>query len=259
MTISQQDDRLYRVKLGDQVIEYSVRRRVRKTIGILVDPVRGVIVTAHPRFSIGELQGIVLRRADWIIRKQNQMKDRAAARAPRRFIEGEYFWYLGKQYPLSIIRQEHDHHSCTGILPRIDFAGDAFRVFLPARIGREEQVSFIRSAFLRWYLARADEVIRQRIEIYRKAAAVVSVGPLTIRVRHQKSCWGSCTAKNALHFNWRLVLSPLPVIDYVVVHELCHLKIKNHSPKFWSFVGSILPDYRDRKAWLRQNGTQLDI
>jgi len=255
------------------VIEFSIRRSIRKTVGILVHPVRGVIISAHPNLSLKELRAIVLKRAEWIIRKQNLLKNSATPHPPKRFVEGEQLWYLGKQYPLRITNDKHDKHckdkhSCpgasehyctgSGLLPTIAFSGEAFWIFLPPGIRQKEQEeSLLRSALVRWYSAQAEALIRQRIEIYRPAVA--SSPPLIVRVRQQKCCWGSCTAKNALHFNWRLILSPLPIIDYVVVHELCHLKIKNHSRQFWSLVGSIIPDYKERRAWLRQNGRQLDI
>jgi len=195
----------------------------------------------------------VLMRADWIISKQNLLKNRVSLKAQKKFIEGEHFWYLGNQYPLHIKKSDQFH---SGLIPGIDFRGDAFWIFLPDRAGDKELVSLTRSAFIRWYFIKAEETIFERIAAWKKE---VMVNPRTVRIRHQKCCWGSCTGKNALHFNWRLILSPLPVIDYVVVHELCHLRVKNHSPQFWSLVCSIIPDYRDRKAWLRQYGIHLDL
>jgi len=241
------------VKFGDQLIEYSIRRRNRKTVGILIDPVKGVIISAHPNLDAGELQKIVIKRADWIISKQNQLRNKVSLKTPKKFTEGERFWYLGSQYPLCVKKSDQPH---LGLFPGIDFRGDEFWVFLPDRIGEEERLSLIRSAFIRWYFTKAEETIFERIETWKKH---VKVDPLTVRIRQQKCCWGSCTGKNALHFNWRLILSPLRVIDYVVVHELCHLRVKNHSPQFWSLVHSIIPDYRGRKAWLRQNGIHLDL
>lgn len=246
---------LYQVKFGGQIIEYTVRRRNRKTVGILVDPVRGVIISAHPRVEVSQLQMIVLKRAGWIIEKQNQLKNTLSQRIKKKFVEGECFWYLGKEYPLSIKTlsiQKDDQ-----FFPMVNFLGNSFQVLLStATVSEKERASLIRSAFLRWYFARAEETILRRINIYKKE---VIVNPLTIRIRQQKCCWGSCTGKNALHFNWRLVLSPIAVIDYVVVHELCHLRIKNHSPRFWSLVGSVIPDYQDQKTWLRRNGIHLDL
>ncbi|MEW5802103.1 MAG: SprT family zinc-dependent metalloprotease [bacterium] len=245
---------LYQIKFGEHLIEYSIKRRNRTTVGILIDPVKGVVISAHPDLDAGELREIVLKRAGWIIDKQNQLRNKISLKVPKKFVEGECFWYLGNQYPLYI--QKSDPCQSFGLLPRIDFQADAFWIFLPGRTDEEERISLIRSAFLRWYFAKAEEIILEKINIRKKD---VMVNPHTIRVRHQKCCWGSCTGKNALHFNWRLILSPLPVIDYVVVHELCHLRVKNHSPQFWSLVRSIVPDYQDRKAWLRQNSIYLDI
>ena len=103
-------------------------------------------------------------------------------------------------------------------------------------------------------IALAEEalkVIPERVEYFAKVIGV-TYGKIT--VRNQKTRWGSCSSKGNLNFNWKLVLMPPEILDYVVVHELAHRKEMNHSPLFWKEVAAVLPDYRERRAWLREHG-----
>ena len=106
------------------------------------------------------------------------------------------------------------------------------------------------------YKQKAKRQILQRIEYY-SAYIPEAVKINRITIKEQKSRWGSCSSKGNLNFNWRLILAPEAVLDYVVVHEMCHLKYMNHSKAFWSEVERILPDYKDRRKWLKENGNSL--
>ena len=104
------------------------------------------------------------------------------------------------------------------------------------------------------YRGKAAEYIPQRCAYY---AGILGVSYGRISIREQKTRWGSCSAKKNLNFNWKLMLAPPDVLDYVVVHELCHLIHLDHSPAFWALVGSVLPDYRARRRWLKEHGDEL--
>lgn len=106
------------------------------------------------------------------------------------------------------------------------------------------------------YRAAAKNYIPQRVAYYAKLLDV-TYGNITIR--DQKTRWGSCSSKGNLNFNWRLMLAPPKVLDYVVIHELCHRKEMNHSPRFWAHVASIMPDYKEHRQWLKANGKTLTI
>lgn len=114
----------------------------------------------------------------------------------------------------------------------------------------------VRALVVGWLRTHAADVVAARVQAYLPR---LQVQPRTVRVREQKRRWGSCSAGGALNFNWRLILAPAEVLDYVVVHELCHLKELNHSPRFWAQVAGILPEYREPRAWLRNNSLLLDI
>jgi predicted metal-dependent hydrolase len=112
----------------------------------------------------------------------------------------------------------------------------------------------VRMAIERWYRRQAHHVFAERAEHW-NARFGYNYG--RIAIRDQKSRWGSCSRQGNLNFNWRLLLAPLAVLDYIVIHELAHLKEGNHSPRFWALVAGQCPDYRDQRAWLRQHGPEL--
>lgn len=151
--------------------------------------------------------------------------------------DGALFPYLGKEYVLKI-RQYRSYRK-----PGVMLDGDALAV-LTARTDTE----IVARAVLEWYRRQAGIVVTARVEHYRKELGE-EVGE--IRMKDVRSRWGSCSSRRNLNFNWRLVMAPPEVLDYVVVHELCHLKEMNHSPAFWKLVEGILPDYRKQREWLK--------
>ena len=116
---------------------------------------------------------------------------------------------------------------------------------------KEHHIPEFSQAEIKEYRKEARKLLLQKAEYFGRLMEV-SHGRITIK--DQRTCWGSCSARGNLNFNWRLILMPEEILDYVVVHELAHLKQLNHSPKFWSIVGEILPDYKVRRKWLKENG-----
>jgi hypothetical protein len=112
------------------------------------------------------------------------------------------------------------------------------------------------SVFITWYRGQARMVLTERVDFFAREHAF-KIGK--IRISSARTRWGSCSSKDTLSFTWRLVMAPLDVIDYVVVHELCHLKEMNHSKAYWAQVEAILPDYKRRRKWLKDNGGKLRL
>ena len=107
----------------------------------------------------------------------------------------------------------------------------------------------------KWYRIRAKENIESRVKVF---AAKIGESPNKVTIKAQKTRWGSCSSLGNLNFNWRLIMMPQKIIDYVVVHELCHLKEMNHSSTFWNRVEEIMPDYRNRRKWLKNNAWKVE-
>ena len=153
---------------------------------------------------------------------------------------GASFPYLGKEYTLEIRR--YRSYARPGVMAE----GNKL-VVLTART----ETSVIEEAVKNWYENRAKQVLTDRVEQYRRQLGE-TIG--AVRIKNVKSRWGSCSSKRILNFNWRLVMAPPEILDYVVVHELCHLQQMNHSAAFWSLVEGILPDYKQRRDWLKTCG-----
>ena len=213
-------------------VDQVVRSR-RKTLALMVKPDGAVVVRAPLRTPENVIREFVERNRQWIERKKTAALD-AAARSPRQFVSGETFAYLGREYPLEIVRGQ-----TKPLLLEENFRlADSAHSRAPA-------------AFESWYRQQAKQVLSERVEYYARLYdfKVERVGITSARTR-----WGSCSAKGSLNFSWRLILAPLECVDYVVVHELAHTVVHNHSRQFWKKVESILPDYKERRKWLRQNG-----
>jgi len=218
------------------VIDKIVRTK-RRTLAIEVSRDAKLIVRAPQRMPRETIDRFVAQKSGWIEKKKREARQKRATVAPKRFENGEEYPYLGRSYPLKIIEN--------GKVP-LSF-GDGFALSVNRRTDA-------RMLFVEWYKARAKEVIQERLLYYTDLSGIEYT---LFRITSAQKRWGSCNSKGNLHFAWRLVMAPLPVVDYVVVHELAHVVEKNHSARFWHRVERILPDYRDRRAWLRNNGSLL--
>lgn len=235
------------IDLGASIIEYEVvrSRRRRRTIEITVDPRTGVRVAAPLRSTHAEIRSVVEGRAEWIARHQ-----RAALVPPtREFVTGESVALLGQELPLLVAPTDRQR-------VRIAFGGEHLRLEVPRTLQGDERRVAIERALMRWFSEQAATDLEARIA---KWAAAAGRHPSRVLIRNQRQRWGSCAPDGTLRFNWRIVMAAPRVIEYVVVHELAHLAVRNHSPAFWAEVERILPDYRERKQALKRIGPMLTL
>jgi hypothetical protein len=216
---------------------FELIRSRRRTIALIVETDGRLVVRAPMRAPAKFIREFVESKAAWIRRKQAEMR---SARLPdRRYTDGEHFFYLGKSYTLTLVGPQRP----------------ALQLDSGFRLARAAQ-SRARAAFVRWYKGRAESEITARVRQY---AEKYGFRYERVRITSAHARWGSCSSKGTLSFTYRLVMAPPAVIDYVVVHELVHLQVKNHSRAFWSRVGDLMPDYKVRVAWLRKNGRLLTL
>ncbi|MDH4248896.1 MAG: M48 family metallopeptidase [Deltaproteobacteria bacterium] len=236
-----------RIVLAEREVAYQIHRSDRKTVILTVDPEQGLVVRCPKRFSRSRLETILRKKARWILDKQAHAQRLQAQREQRVWKQGMMLPFRGNWYPLhlepgqrgSILRLEAGHLK----LISADTGG-----FLPPDPG------VLRTQLINAYKSIARKDIPSRVQYFQDHLALT---PRRVSVREQKRRWGSCSSKGSLNFNWRLVLAPPEVMDYVIVHELCHLRELNHSPRFWAQVGAVLPNYAHCKLWLRENGSGL--
>lgn len=218
----------------DQII-----RTKRKTIGIEVLPGGKVIVRAPQHTSDARIQEALNLRAEWLRTARQKMIAVGAARQPKRFVEGELFWYLGRQYPLHIVER-----GTSGL------RFDPKHGFLLKRSTADQA----KTLFVEWYREQTRSLTTRLIADYQRSHGF-KVG--AVRITSAKTRWGSCSGKNNISFTYRLCMAPLSALEYVVVHELVHTRVKNHSTQFWQQVAAILPAWKKERTWLRKNGAQL--
>jgi predicted metal-dependent hydrolase len=213
-------------------VVYQVRRSDRaRRVRVTVDPARGVEVVLPRRAPAREAAAAVRELRPWIERRVAEIEGARAAVAAR----GDTVPYLGRDLALS---------------------GEAGR----SRVTRRGDVLFVpvgaerTPALERWYRRAARSEIEPRLQ---RACALAGTSYATLTIRGQRTRWASCSRSGAMSFNWRLLLAPEAVLDYVVWHEVCHLEVMDHSPRFWRLVAARSPGYREHVRWLRANGQAL--
>jgi len=223
------------------LISQIIRTR-RKTIALVIEHDCRLVVRAPLRATKKQIQEVVDKQAGWIRAAQEKALVRYPQAKPRRFASGEEFWFLGKLFRLEIV---------TGGRPplALDEPGGCFLLDPLA-------VPQARLAFTNWYRQQAARVLAERVAW---AATRDGFSYTKVRITSARTRWGSCSTHNTLAFPWRLVMAPLPVIDYVVVHELVHTRQRNHARAFWERVKAIAPDYKQHIKWLAENGHLLRI
>jgi len=194
--------------------------------------------------KVGFVAQFVQRRAPWILKRQEHYRELSQRYPKKEFTSGESFPLFGKSHRLKIIHKEGVRQpSCALINGRLV-------VNVNGQMGEELQ-KMVQTTIKKWYLSQAEEKILEKVGRYQK---VLGILPRRIKIGDQKTRWGSCSRSGNLRFNWRLATMPISILEYVVVHELAHLRAHNHSDRFWRIIQSVLPDYKQRRDWLQKNG-----
>lgn len=235
--------------LAVEAIEYTVRRsrRRRRTMEIIVDTKGAVRVAAPNHVSSAAIAAFVQARASWIEKQRKASRARPAV--PQRFVNGESLLFLGREYALRI-------HEGTNRHTEVRLEGRALAISLPQSHGTFEVRAAVVSALEAWYRLEAERVITNRMLRYQQR---VGVPPKAVRMSNARTRWGSCASGSTIRISWRLIMAPLSIIDYVIVHELCHLRHPDHGRRFWHLVGTILPDYESLRGHLRREGGRFAI
>jgi hypothetical protein len=227
---------------GDGFLAEVIRTGRRKTASVKVQ--EGKVSVAVPKsLSDSRIEALVARKARWIREKLLLQRDAEPVK-PREYVSGECFTYLGRNYRLKV-------ESGKPVLVKLRQG----RLWVQVPEGRNNPEK-IRNALIQWYRIHAEQKLREKSARY---ARIIGVSPAAVRIKTFKSRWGSCDSRGLVQFNWKIIIAPDRIVDYLVVHELCHLKQHNHSPRFWKCVESVFPDYRECRDWLKENGRILQV
>lgn len=208
----------------------------RKTIALVIDSDGELVVRAPFYASESDIMRFVQEKQDWIQKKSEEMRQKKLERPRLALKEGETIPYFGRE--CMIFR---------GITRTICFDGKAF--LLP-------QTENAQAKLIAWYKKRAAVILQERVESIAKDMRVMPKG---VKITSAKTRWGSCSYTNHLNFSWRLIMCPPEVVDYVVVHELCHILHKDHSKSFWESVSRVDAAYREHENWLKENRRLMEI
>jgi len=212
-------------------VQYQLIRSNRKTLSIQIDSNASIVIRAPQKLSINKIEEFVNDKSNWIAKKQSLA---ISKNHKAKYLTNEDFLYLGNTYKLIVN---------TNTPYGVEFNGDKFYLNGDGHL-----------EFNKWYKQAFNKIAIPRLEFYSEK---YNLQLNNVRIKAQKTLWGSCSSTNNINLNYLLIMAPIATIDYVIVHELCHTKIKNHSKEFWQMLEKILPNYKSSKKWLKVNGHKL--
>jgi predicted metal-dependent hydrolase len=240
------------VSFGDSTIEFQVEHQPgRRTVKVAVDPAGRVIVTAPTGVDPATLGGIVRKRGQWILDQRARFAD--VARAPsREYVSGESFPYLGRNYRLMV--------RVAGIesgRQRVKLERGQFVVTVDGGVENPGRGEAVRQALKGWFEEHAEPHLLARTRAFARQLGATTE-PRVLVVDQQRR-WGSCDKRGAIRLNWRIIMAPFALVDYLCAHEACHLVVPDHSPAFWRRLAAVMPDYEGWRERLRLSGPLFDL
>ncbi|WP_252235733.1 SprT family zinc-dependent metalloprotease [Clostridium sp. CH2] len=238
-----------------EIIEFQIIRRKRKSICIKIDINGEVQVVAPMRTSKEHILNFFNSKHDWIVEKRRELKSVLNKKVKREFINDGTFMYLGKEYPIQLIFNDKVKKIS------IDFIDESlnsnidsdFRFIIKTNTYENEN---LKKALERWYRGKTLDIVKERVKVHEWEFKDKII---KITVKEQKRRYASINIKNEVYFNWRISMAPLEVIDYIVVHEMCHMDFRNHSKQFWNKVEEVMPNYKKHHEYLKENGINMTI
>ena len=226
-------------------IPYRIRRSDRARRARIQVSAEGVEVVVPRRLALREVEPFVAEKRPWIERTLRRMAEAEEERPPARLEHGGDVPYLGERLDLRVSVEPGR------VRPHVARRGAALHV----RVGAGDREA-IEDALERWYRRQARDEVQRRLD---SAVARARTSYRGLAIRGQRTRWASCSSEGAMSFNWRLLLAPPEILDYVVEHEVAHLEVHDHSERFWSLLASRCPDIRDHERWLRRHGQSLRL
>lgn len=229
------------VTVGDRQVSYRLKRSARaKHVRLKITPDGMVHVTVPMQHQLDSMHQLLAPQSRWIL-KHLRLLEALTDEHAGLLVTGSTLPFLGRDRQLEILPSVPE--------PLISLVGDTLYLAGPS----SEQTD-LHIMLHDWYRERAEEMLRERVE---KWSRTMRLRARRVTVRDQRTRWGSCSTQGNLNFNWRLIMAPLPVVDYLVVHELMHLREMNHSGRFWTGVARHCPLYEEQRGWLKSNGRRL--
>ncbi|MFP5110183.1 M48 family metallopeptidase [Neobacillus sp. C211] len=228
-----------------QTLSFEIDYKNRTSMGIYIDVYGNVEIQAPKGTSDELILQLLEEKWDWIQQKSTEMKDRTLGQKVKVYDHGETFLYLGDEYPIQVsqditIKQDY-----------VVLEGDKLYIYV-----KQLEDEKIKQALKRFYYQQCKTLVERSIRSYQSN---FKIKPRSIRISDNNRNWGTCDSRQQLTFNWKLAMAPLKVIDYVVVHEMCHMVHLNHDRSFWRLVGKIIPEYEQMENWLALSSWKMTV
>ena len=220
-----------------------IRSPKRKTAAIKIQKGK-VYVMVPAGLTLAAIESLVANKSRWI-KEKLAIQQKIVAIKPKVFVSGASFSYLDKSHPLKIV---------AGLYPVIKLHRE--ELVVSVRDETADNPAVIKQLLIQWYKQQAESELRNKTQRY---AGIIGVKPTSVTIKTFKARWGSCSITGGIQYNWKIIIAPDRIVNYVVIHELCHILHHNHSPAFWKAVECYCHDYRDCGAWLKMNGARLEI
>ena len=237
--------------IGQTVVPYTIDwSENRETMQLAIDSSLQLTVTAPMTATVADVEEVLASRQEWLLQKLYGLKEQEGPPYPKEYMSGEKLQYRGRQYPLEVVEADVSE-------PTLSFDEQTFILRIHRFDGDVDDVSVRRKhqAVVDWFIRRAENELPSRVSRFEPQLGLddtpVWVGEISGR-------WGEYDS-GTVRLNWRLILAPVRIQDYVLVHELAHAVHDEHSDAFWNTVGAVIPDYEDRREWLRVNGNTLAV
>lgn len=235
------------LKIGNKVIEYELRKSSKaKNVSVTINNQR-VRVTVPTGFTFEYAKNFLENHKEWVLKHLQKQQNLTSGCLPKRYMSGDKFLYRGRSYPLVIeATSSSDFYAL--------FKGSRIIAYVPSGLPPEEQCLLVNKLIDKWYIGQAEKILPEQVDYYSRLLAI----PYNkLKIKDQKTRWGSCSNKGNINLNWRIIMAPNQVVAYVIIHELAHLRHMNHSKEFWKMVEKYLSDYKKWKKWLMDNGKEL--
>lgn len=230
----------YTLQYGTKTLEYSLSFAARKTLDITVHPNCAITVTAPVGSALASIEDKLKRRASWIMKQQREFEKYLPTLPARQYVSGETHLYLGKQYRLKVVE---------AATPSVTLTHGRFVIETP----NPSNPDVVKTLLTAWYREKAQQIFAEQLEQCLKRVAVISIDEKPeMLIRSMPKRWGSCTHKGIIILNPRLIQVRKDLIDYVITHELCHLKEHNHSGNYYKLLDRVMPDWEERRVTLNE-------
>ncbi|PAE11299.1 zinc protease [Niallia circulans] len=228
-----------------ETIRYEIKYKNRTSIGITLDGYGNIEILAPKKTSDDYVHQVLEQNWNQIQTRIKEMQTRMASPQEKVYENKERFLYLGNSYPIDIIQD------ITVVQEQVKFEVDKLCIYI-----KEYDKKQIKKLLKRYYYQRSKSLVEERVSFYQSN---FKTKPRSIRITDSKTNWGTCDSNFQLTFNWRLAMAPLEVIDYVVIHEMCHMVHLNHDRSFWRLVGKLMPDYKEKEKWLALSNWKMTV